>query len=42
MKRRHLCSLIAALAATVVTNAMAADPPTTAKEPRFPQLTVAS
>ena len=40
MKRRHLCSLLAALAATVVIDAMAADPPMTAKEPRFPQLTV--
>ena len=40
MKRRHLCSLLAALAATMVIDAMAADPPMTAKEPRFPQLTV--
>src|SRR6266699_4083443 len=40
MSRRHLCSLVAALAATVVIDAMAADPPMTAKEPRFPQLTV--
>jgi 4-carboxymuconolactone decarboxylase len=40
MNRRHLCSLLAALAATVVIDAMGADPPMTAKEPRFPQLTV--
>ena len=40
MNRRHLCSLLAALAATAVIDAMAADPPMTTKEPRFPQLTV--
>ena len=40
MKRRYLSSLLAALAATVVIDAVAADPPMTAKEPRFPQLTV--
>ncbi len=40
MNRRYLCSLLAALAATVAIDAMAADPPMTAKEPRFPQLTV--
>src|SRR6202790_2764596 len=40
MNRRHLCSLLAALAATVAIDAMAADPPMTAKEPRFPQFTV--
>src|SRR6202158_5422066 len=40
MRRRHLCSLLAALATTVVVDATAADPPTTASEPRFPQLTV--
>ena len=39
MRRRHLCSLLAALATTVVVDAMA-DSPTTASEPRFPQLTV--
>jgi hypothetical protein len=32
---------MAALTAAAVINAMAADPPATAKEPRFPQLTVA-
>jgi 4-carboxymuconolactone decarboxylase len=40
MRRRHLCSLLAALAMTVAVDAMAADPPTTASEPRFSQLTV--
>ena len=40
MRRKHLFSLLAALATTVVVDAMAADPLTTASEPRFPQLAV--
>jgi 4-carboxymuconolactone decarboxylase len=40
LKRRYLCSLMAALAATVAINAMGADPLMVAREPRFPQLTV--
>jgi len=39
MKRKHLCSLLAALAATLAVDVMPADPAVTAKEPRFPQLT---
>ena len=39
MRRKTLCSLLAALSATFAIDAMAAEPPTTAKEPRFPQLT---
>jgi 4-carboxymuconolactone decarboxylase len=39
MTRRILCSLLAAFSATLAIDAMAADPPTNAKEPRFPQLT---
>ena len=39
MRRKTLCSLLAALSATLAINPMAAEPSTTAKEPRFPQLT---
>jgi 4-carboxymuconolactone decarboxylase len=40
MKRRYLCSLMAAAAATFAIDAMGADPQMVPKEPRFPQLTV--
>jgi 4-carboxymuconolactone decarboxylase len=39
MTRRNACLFIAALSAALALDAMAADPPVTAKEPRFPQLT---
>jgi 4-carboxymuconolactone decarboxylase len=38
MKKRLLRSMLAGLAATVVIDAVAADPPGMGKEPRFPQL----
>ena len=40
MTRRYACLMTAAFAATLGLDAMAADPATTAKEPRFPQLTI--
>lgn len=40
MKRRYACLMTAAFAATLALDAMAADPEATAKEPRFPQITV--
>ena len=39
MTRRTVCSLLAALSTTFALDAMAADPPMAAREPRFPQLT---
>jgi 4-carboxymuconolactone decarboxylase len=39
MTRRNACLFVAALSATLVLDAMAADPPMAAREPRFPQLT---
>jgi 4-carboxymuconolactone decarboxylase len=40
MTRRYACLMTAAFAATLGLDAMAADPAATAKEPRFPQLTI--
>ena len=39
MTRRNACLFVAALCATLALDAMAADPPVTASEKRFPQLT---